>query len=110
MCKMVSNTINSILGAAHIFYKWFKHLETSDSFKNPIEHIISFIFINFCNLQTPKHVPIRFAQPSWIFLVFLIFHSVIVLHVLGWLSPRASTIVSQARTTIKLLNNYLILF
>ncbi|KAF5781739.1 hypothetical protein HanXRQr2_Chr11g0487331 [Helianthus annuus] len=45
--------------------------------KNPIEHHISFIFINFCNLQTLKHVPIRFAQPSWIFLVFLIFHSVI---------------------------------
>ncbi|KAJ0922614.1 hypothetical protein HanPSC8_Chr05g0205941 [Helianthus annuus] len=35
---------------------------------------------------------IRFAQPSWIFLVFLIFHSVIVLHVIGWLSSRASTI------------------
>ncbi|KAJ0841108.1 hypothetical protein HanPSC8_Chr14g0626651 [Helianthus annuus] len=53
---------------------------------------------------------IRFAQPSWVLLVLLIFHSVIVLHVLGWLSPRASTIVSQARTTIKLLNNYLIFF
>ncbi|MFS7913935.1 hypothetical protein Hanom_Chr02g00147551 [Helianthus anomalus] len=33
-----------------------------------------------------------------------------VLYVLGWLFPRASTIVSQARTTIKLLNNYIILF
>ncbi|KAF5773932.1 hypothetical protein HanXRQr2_Chr13g0594401 [Helianthus annuus] len=53
---------------------------------------------------------IRFAQPSWVLLVLLIFHSVIVLHVLGWLSSRASTIVSQAWTTIKLLNNYLILF
>ncbi|KAM0036618.1 hypothetical protein Hdeb2414_s0014g00428581 [Helianthus debilis subsp. tardiflorus] len=33
-----------------------------------------------------------------------------VLHILGWLSPRASTIVSQARTTINLLNNCPILF
>ncbi|KAF5805575.1 hypothetical protein HanXRQr2_Chr05g0210991 [Helianthus annuus] len=135
MCKLVSNTVNSILGAAHRFYKWFKHLATSDLFKNPIEHIISFISINFCNLQTPKHVPIRFAQPSWIFLVFLIFHSVInrrpsksylyllggirlrlnlslaqVLHVLGWLSSRASTISLASLDDNKTVEQYHILF